>query len=399
MQEASAIPPLWTRAFLSCWMTNLLLCLAYFPLLPTLPLFLNHDLGFSGSTVGLITSAYAFAALISRPIAGYLLDTYSRRNLYLGAIILFVASFAIHALAFTVVTLLLLRTLQGLLWGASTAAGNTLAADNIPLERRGEGLGYYGMAMPLAMGVGPVLGLAAMQTWGFSAVWIGTLSLGAIGIFFSFRIPPSPKTFLDKHEALKDKLLFVKGLPLAFLMIFVCFPQGVCISYAGIYGKSLGLENPGFFYIAIAIGGVISRGLIGKRLDQGHSKVMGIVGCLCLITAYLGLGSASGPNSMLAMGCLIGMGFGIMVSIMLTLNMNLARPNQRGAANATLFTAMDLGFGTGILCGGIIYEYTSLAQAFTLAGYMEIFVLALFLLLVIPHYNRTKRRQLHLPTV
>ena len=40
---------------------------------------------------------------------------------------------------------IIVRALQGLMFGIVTVAGNTVVIDIMPSERRGEGLGYYGL--------------------------------------------------------------------------------------------------------------------------------------------------------------------------------------------------------------------------------------------------------------
>jgi MFS family permease len=44
----------------------------------------------------------------------------------------------------------------------------TLVTDVIPLKQRGEGIGYYGLSISVAMFLGPILGLNILQHFGYA---------------------------------------------------------------------------------------------------------------------------------------------------------------------------------------------------------------------------------------
>lgn len=52
-----------------------------------------------------------------------------------------------------------LRVVHGFAFGMVTVAGNTILIDILPSSRRGEGIGYYGLANNIAMSFGPMIGL------------------------------------------------------------------------------------------------------------------------------------------------------------------------------------------------------------------------------------------------
>lgn len=56
-----------------------------------------------------------------------------------------------YNLATTIVLLAILRIIHGVTWAVSTTAVGTAITDIIPDSRRGEGMGWYGMAMTIAM--------------------------------------------------------------------------------------------------------------------------------------------------------------------------------------------------------------------------------------------------------
>ena len=62
-----------------------------------------------------------------------------------------------YHLATTIVLLAVLRVIHGVTWAVSTTAVGTAITDIIPDSRRGEGMGWYGMAMTIAMAIGPMI--------------------------------------------------------------------------------------------------------------------------------------------------------------------------------------------------------------------------------------------------
>lgn len=59
--------PLWTRDYILACCSNLMMGLAFFELVPFLPLYLTGTLRVSSGWLGWIMSIYVVAAIISRP--------------------------------------------------------------------------------------------------------------------------------------------------------------------------------------------------------------------------------------------------------------------------------------------------------------------------------------------
>ena len=138
---------------------NFLLFFAFYLILPVLPFYLTEVFNANNATVGIILSCYTIAALCIRPFSGYLLDTLSRKPLYLIAYFIFTGIFAGYLLAGILSLFIMLRIVHGLAFGMVTVAGNTIVIDITPSSRRGEAVGYYGLMNNTAMSIGPMVGL------------------------------------------------------------------------------------------------------------------------------------------------------------------------------------------------------------------------------------------------
>ncbi len=82
-----------TRDFWLVSAGNFFLFLSFYALMPLLPFYLAAKFNIDGSIVGLILGIYMVAVVAVRPVAGYLLDAFSRKPVYLIAYTLFAAVF------------------------------------------------------------------------------------------------------------------------------------------------------------------------------------------------------------------------------------------------------------------------------------------------------------------
>ncbi len=169
---------LFTRDFLLLCLSTFLFSGSMFLLFAVLPLFVVEELGGTESQVGLIMGTFAAAALLSRPGSGWLVEALSRKaGLSLGALI-YVLAPLLYIQAQSVSVMLGLRFFHGIGIAAYTTASSVLVADLSPPARRGEAMGYYGMALNLSMAIGPALGAAltghlGLQVFsGFRRPWL-----------------------------------------------------------------------------------------------------------------------------------------------------------------------------------------------------------------------------------
>ena len=137
--------------------------------------------------------------------------------------------------------------------GLASVSGNTITIDVIPSARRGEGMGFYGLTINLAMSLAPLVAVAVYGRWGFHAVvTVGFVAalLGCASVGF-IRCPQRERAAKPRFSL--DRFLLLRALPTAFTYILVAIPYGMVTSFAVLYGKELGVANAGYFFIYMAI--------------------------------------------------------------------------------------------------------------------------------------------------
>ena len=163
---------LFTRDFILLCLGTFLFAGSMFLLFAVLPLFIVDELNGADSQVGLIMGAFAVSALLARPMTGRLVDQWSRKTiLSIGALIYCLAP-ALYTQAESVPVMLGLRFFHGFGIAAYTTAAGVIVADIAPASRRGEGMGYYGMSLNLAMTIGPALGVMLIGRIGYDQLFL-----------------------------------------------------------------------------------------------------------------------------------------------------------------------------------------------------------------------------------
>ena len=363
-------PALWTPNFLLLCLSNISVCLAFHSLLPTLPMYIQ-SLGGGKETVGLALAALTVAAVIARPIAGWAADTMGRRLIMLAGLFLFLLPTTGLLFMVPLLPLLLLRIFQGVGWGVSTTALGTVAADIVPKNRLGEGLGYVGSTSSLSLAIAPALGLWLIESSSFELLfWLCTgFSLASIVFALPIRCPahtPAPRSgslSLVEKSAIKPSLV----------ILLVALTYSSLLSFLALHVHQQGLASSGLFFSAMALSTLGIRPLAGMVLDRYGSQGYNLIvfsGFICLILGMYGIAGITTITGLLISGILYGIGFGFLQPSMLTLAL-LSAPARRGAANATYWTAFDIGVAAGSVLWGFV------AQSWGYAGMFEANILAL----------------------
>lgn len=138
-----------------------------------LPSILN-DLTLSSSTASWIVSGYSIVFAISTLTYSRLSDFIPiRRLLMIGLMLLGISSF-IGLIANQFYLLLTARILQAAGAGAVPGLAMVLAGRYIPISRRGRAMSFISSAASLGFGLGPVIGGAITQFWGWNYLFIVT---------------------------------------------------------------------------------------------------------------------------------------------------------------------------------------------------------------------------------
>jgi MFS family permease len=395
---------LWTFNFVRACLANFLLFFAFYLLIPVFPLYLIDTFGATKSTIGIVLSSYTIAALLVRPFSGFVLDMAQRKPLYLIAFFVFVITFVSYPLALTIGMFMVFRILHGFAFGFVTTAGNSLVVDILPATRRGEGLGFFGIANNLAMVVGPMTGLLMQSRTGYPSIFYTAIAVGLAGFVFAASIKVQKSEIIrEKMPIALDRFFLMKGVQAGITLMLIGIPYGMFITYLAVYGKELGIQTDlGFFFSLLAVGLVGSRFFSGKMVDRGqltnaieYGLLISVSGMIML--AFLQQLMPVWPEFtellFLIIPVVLGIGYGLTFPAYNTLFMNLAPHNRRATASSTFMTSWDTGVGIGLVLGGSLGDSQGgLSLAFGVGGVLIVVSYVLFHTMAGPHFKTNRLR-------
>lgn len=382
---------------------NFLLYFGFYILMPVLPFYLTEVFGLGKGSIGTILACYTVAALLVRPFSGYLLDAFARKPLYLLAFTVFTSVFGLYLLAGSVLLFVALRIVHGLSFGMVTVAGNTIVIDIMPSSRRGEGIGYYGLANNIAMSLGPMTGLFLHDYYSFTVIFLSALGCCLAGLVMAslVKTPVKPRIERDSPISL-DRFILLKGIPVGIDLLLISIPYGITTTYVAMYAKSIGVvSGTGLFFTFMALGMAVSRMFSGRQVDHGKITQVIMAGIVIVIFCYIGLfvceplfavSEALVKIILYGSALALGVGSGMMFPAFNTMFVNLGRNDQRGTATSTYLTSWDVGIGIGLVTGGVIGEAYSFSYAYLIGAVLCIVSLIVFKFRIIPHFQKNRLR-------
>lgn len=375
--------PLWTKDFILVFISNFLLFLGFYLLLSTLPFYI-FEKGGDNADVGLITAVLIISAILIRPISGIALETVNKKIFLSIGILICIISIGSFNWATLVLSIMVIRFIHGFGWGISTTTYGTIAADLIPKSRRGEGMGFFTLAGTIAMSLGPPLGIFIVNNKGFSNLFLtATVSSTLALILLLFVSVPQVEEVEDKKkESILSRLIERKALIPSFLALLLGFTYGGITSFITLFGKEVGIENVGWFFTINAIFMLIVRFFSGKIYDKkGHIWVL-LPGAILTFLGVVILSYVKSISTLIIAAIIYGLGFGSVQPSLQTWAVNRAIPSRRGAANATFYSAFDLGIGAGSIVLSFIAEALNYAKMYRISSISIIVFIVFYLMYV-----------------
>ncbi|MDF2510732.1 MAG: arabinose transporter permease [Herbinix sp.] len=367
---------LWNIHYVCTLIVNFIINLASILLMTLLPLF-TLTIGCNNTMVGLLTLILTASSLLFRPLFGNLIDTKGRRVVLIIGLCIFATATIFLIFSPNIVLLLLLRFFQGIgLSGYSTALG-TILSDIVPSEKLSEGVGYFGISATIAMAVAPALGLHFNDKFGYPAAFAAAfgfvlLSLG-VAFFISYESRASilPKKHSRNSISVtsvgkeKDKsFIEISAIKTCVVVVFTSFAVSSVFSFMPLFAKERGINNIGLFFAVYAASVIVTRFLTGRAADQyGYSKVF-VPAIIITLLLFITLIFAHTLPMVLLAAVFYGVGYGTVQPILNAIVIKLSPPERRGAATATYYATLDIGFGIGSFVWGAISQAAGFGAVF-----------------------------------
>jgi MFS family permease len=376
--------PIWTRSFISLFFTNLSVFIVFYGLVTTLPLYAIGVLNRTDEEAGLLMTIFLISAIIVRPFTGKILDVAGKRKMLWIALVLYLICTILYYFIQPFAGLLVLRFVQGIWFSIITTAGVSIAADIVPIARRGAGLGYFTMSTNLAVVLGPLIALYIIQSYSFDLLFIVMSILMVIGVLTSLSAPAG---IAQGENDVKNKFsigdLFEKGaMPVALLGSLISLSYASVLSYLSIYAQGKGLlALASTFFLVFAAVMLLTRPFTGKLFDEKGPQYVIIPGFLSFAIGLILLANMDSALSFLVAGAFVGFGYGALVPSFQTLAVQSTKHERSGYATATFFTFFDLGLAIGSFVLGLIALHFGYQKVYLISGALVFVVFIIYMVI------------------
>lgn len=370
---------LFTKDFVLDTAISLCCSLNYFTLLINITGYAMLTFGATSTEAGLAAGIYVIGGLISRVTLGKYVEMVGRKKmLILGlsiALIMSVTYFFVSSMA----VLYIVRFLHGTAYGISSTCTNDIIARILPQSRRGEGLGYFLLSVTIATAIGPFLGMGFGQDGNYTAVFTVGLIMYSVALVLALflKVPEETLTEEQKAEArsfgLKHLFQF-SAVPLAITCMVFYFAYSGVLSFISSYAEAIDLvEAAMYFYLAVAVGTLISRLTTGKIYDSRGPNIVMFPAYIAFFIGMVAFSQATSAVVLLCAGFVIGYGVSIVYTINQAIVVSKSPARRYGVTTSTFAAIVDLGSGLGPSIMGMILAF---------AGYREMYLICAFISLI-----------------
>jgi MFS family permease len=339
--------------------------------LPVLPRYVTGPLHDGDVAVGVVAGAFAFTAVVSRPVAGRLTDTRGRRAVLLAGALVSALAGALYFVPAGVPGLVVARLVLGVGEAFVFTAGLTWTADIAPQDSRGRTLGLFGLSIWTALSVGPVIGEALLAVAGYGAVWAFTALAPLAGAAVIHRLPESPVAGAGETRAPWVAREAVRpGLSLALATVGFAALSGFIVLHL----DSRGAGHGAAVFTAFAFAVVAQRLLAGRLPDVVGARRTAFGAGLAEAVGLTTIALAESLPAAVAGALVMGTGFSLLYPSLALMVVEAAGEERRGSALGGFTAFFDIGMGLGAPLIGAIVALAGYAAgfwtgvAFALAG-------------------------------
>lgn len=393
---------LWTKDYILLIIASFGSALLVSFFLNTLPVYAER---ISGSAVyaGLVTTVYSIAALCTRPVVGIIAEKIDRVKLVIIGLAMMTIACYSYTFAGAILILLILRAVHGIGFGVKSTASGVLVAEIIPTSRFAEGIGMFGLYLPVANAIGPALGLWIVgdaSTEGFHFLFRIAGVIGVISIVIMFIIKADRRRdktgsidkgdICDEAETEENDL----ALPKSFMgfefgvvypsvvLALMYFGYAAIVSFLPIYGLSKGWSGVGVFYTIGAIALFVSRLIYSKLAKKYGYHIFVILSLVLFAGTLISIPLITSIYVLYIFSVFYGIAMGVVPMVVNTLVLERSSENRKGTATAAYTSAMDIGVGIGSIVLGSIVDAQGYTIAFVLSGIISLAALLIYMMTI-----------------
>lgn len=354
--------PLLNGALLRVFVSSFGATMSFYLLLSVVPLYAT-SVGAGGIGAGMTTGALMFATVATELGTPRLVARFGYQLVFAAGLFLLGAPALALPASASMLAILAVCIVRGVGFAITVVVGSSLVASLVPQERRGEGLGLYGVIVQVPAIVGLPLGLWLSAHAGYPTVFIlaaiaalaglaampglprrAAVSVESVGVLEGLRTPA-----LLRPALAFSATAMAAGVVVTFLPLAVAQPAGNVAALA---------------LFAQAVAATATRWWAGRHGDRHGSSRLLIPALLAAAAGLLAEVMTGSPIAIVLGMVLFGAGFGIAQNASLTLMFERVPASGYDTASALWNLAYDAGLGVGGAGFGVLAAQTGYSAAF-----------------------------------
>ena len=358
---------LWHHDFWRMAFANLLLTMAVYILVPTLPQWLLLTQEFTLQETGLAMGVFGIGLFSFGAFVSFLVQHYRRNQVCLFAVLAMVGLFGLiyyvgveSGLYADLSLMLIQRFALGACFGlAQMVLTSTLIIDTSESYQRTEANHAAAWFGRFALSLGPLTGLLLERLAGFETVIIAAGGLAAASLVLMFLVDFPFRAPLDDIPTVSlDRFFLPNGAPLFLNLQLIMLAVGLLFSLA--------LSE--LFYAMMMVGFLLA--ILAQRFVFRDAEVKSevVTGLILMGAALLMMLTRTQQIVGYAAPAFVGFGLGIIGSRFLLFFIKLSRHCKRGTSQSTFMLGWESGIAWGLGLGYALFEGNSTPILLTALG-------------------------------
>jgi predicted MFS family arabinose efflux permease len=339
---------------------------SFYLLLSVVPLYAvaggAGDLGAGLTTGALMVSTVATELVMTRLLArlGY------RLTMGLGLLLLGAPAFLL-LLSSALPLIVAVCLVRGAGLAIVAVTGSALIAELVRKERRGEGLGLYGVAVGVPAVVGLPLGVWLIPRVGYAPVFVAAAvaALAAVGAVAGL---PAFRPAQASRDGVLAGLRTAELVRPSLVFLAVTLASGVVATFVPLAVPAESRRLVSLALLVQAVTATLARWAAGRFGDRRGNAGLLPPAVLAAAVGMAGLIWTANPLALVVGMALFGIGFGIAQNATLTLMFERAPSSRYGTVSTMWNLAYDAGIGIGAVGFGAVAELTGYSTAFALTS-------------------------------
>jgi len=187
--------------------------------LPSIQRDLHAQINWSSWTI----TIYALGQILVMPLAGKIGDQYGRKQIFLGAAVLFTVASLCCGFANDIYLLIVLRAAQAVGGGAFMPSATGIVSEMFGNERD-RAIGLFSSIFPIGGIIGPVLGGVFVTYWSWRGIFLVNVPIGIVLLVMGTVFIPDLARRPDRHLDIRGVVLL--GITLLSAMLGIAYLGG-----------------------------------------------------------------------------------------------------------------------------------------------------------------------------